>query len=299
MIPLKDLNPTRRPGYLTIALITLNVAVFFWQMGHKGLEGELLFYRYGMIPKCFLAQGSAEKHEQALREALTPTAKRWLSGSRAFNEKVAERIRKATGHAGPIYVTRGERVETAVQILREGVGRRDEPLTIISSIFMHGGFLHILGNMWFLWIFGNNIEDACGRIRFIIFYLLCGLLATLAHIFTGPASIVPTIGASGAISGVLGGYLLLYPHARILSLIPLGYFYWAQEVPAWVFLGVWALVQWLSGFSTLNSPVTAGTAWFAHVGGFCAGLVLITVFRRSPRRTPAMMEYDLDNLQSG
>jgi membrane associated rhomboid family serine protease len=294
MIPLKDLNPTRTPGYVTIALITLNAVVFFWQATQRGLDEELVFYRYGVIPRCFLTQAAPEKHEQALRDALTPAVRRWLRASSAFQARVLRRMRQESDEPAGDWFSRSDMVETGVDIVREDVGRRFELFTVVASMFLHGGLLHILGNMWFLWIFGNNIEDACGRVRFILFYMVCGLLATLAHVFTGPESVVPSIGASGAISGVLGAYLLLFPRARILSLIPLGYFFWAQEVPAWVFLGVWALIQWVSGLATLHSAVTAGTAWFAHVGGFCAGLALIHVFRRPRQRPPAMMEYDLN-----
>ena len=293
MIPLKDLNPTRSTGYVTIALITLNLVVFVWQTIQPVLDRELVFYRYGLIPKCFLTQADPGEHEEALREALKPTAERWLDGNSSFRSRVVHRLREKASETGPTRFSHGEAVETAVDLLREKVGRRVEPFTLLAAIFMHGGLLHVLGNMWFLWIFGNNIEDACGRIRYLIFYMLCGLLATLSHLFTGADSVVPMIGASGAVSGVLGAYLILYPRARILSLIPLGYFYWAQEVPAWVFLGVWALIQWVFGLATLHNPATAGTAWFAHVGGFCAGLVLIYVFRRPPRRPPVAMEYDL------
>jgi membrane associated rhomboid family serine protease len=148
--------------------------------------------------------------------------------------------------------------------------------------------------MWFLWIFGNNIEDACGRIRFIPFYLVCGLISAFAHIVTGPSSVAPTIGASGAISGVLGGYLLLYPRARIISLIPIGFFFWAAEVPAWAFLGVWALIQWISGMSSLRSAGSGGVAWFAHIGGFAAGMALIHLFRQRRAVPPPGVELDVD-----
>ncbi|MBN1918127.1 MAG: rhomboid family intramembrane serine protease [Verrucomicrobia bacterium] len=297
MIPLKDLNPTRTLGYLTIALITLNVVVFVWQLTQGGIEGELVFQRHGMIPKCFLSQGDTEKHEQALRESLKPVAARWLRGDRAFMARVLQRVREEEDGFRPGPEWGDTILESAVDILREDVGQRHELFTLLTSIFMHGGLLHLLGNMWFLWIFGNNIEDACGRIRYLVFYMLCGLLATAAHILSAPDSTVPTIGASGAISGVLGAYLFLYPRARILSLIPLGFFYWAEEMPAWVFLGVWALIQWVSGLSTLRSQATTGTAWFAHIGGFCAGLLLIYVFRRRRQRAPAMMDYDLDPVE--
>jgi len=283
MIPLKDLNPTRTRAYLTIAFIALNAVVFFWQVGHRGLDAELLFYRHGVIPKCFLAQGNPEKHDEALEESL-----KRLALLRIVDEQRAR---------GRRVVSVGYLEEEAGRLARqwrEELGPRHEWLTLLTSMFMHGGWLHIIGNMWFLWIFGNNIEDACGRIRFIVFYLVCGLLATAGHILSGPSSVIPSIGASGAISGVLGAYLVLYPKARVLSLIPLGYIYWAEEVPAWVFLGVWMLLQWVSGLGALRNPAAGGVAWFAHIAGFLAGMALIFLFRQRRAAPPSGIEFDVD-----
>ncbi len=151
-------------------------------------------------------------------------------------------------------------------------------LSLFTSMFLHGGFMHIIGNMLYLWIFGNNIEDAMGRARFLIFYLTCGVLAALAHILSNPSSVIPTIGASGAISGVLGAYLLLYPHARVLTLIPLGFFTRLIYLPAGLVLGFWFVLQLISG--SLGSPEGGGIAWFAHIGGFVAGMALVGLFKR-------------------
>jgi rhomboid family protein len=151
-------------------------------------------------------------------------------------------------------------------------------MSLFTSMFLHGGFMHIIGNMLYLWIFGNNIEDAMGRARFLIFYLTCGVLAALAHILSNPSSVIPTIGASGAISGVLGAYLLLYPHARVLTLIPLGFFTRLIYLPAGLVLGFWFVLQLISG--SLGSPEGGGIAWFAHVGGFVAGMALVGLFKR-------------------
>jgi len=154
-------------------------------------------------------------------------------------------------------------------------------LTITTSMFLHGGVLHLLGNMVFLWIFGNNVEDATGHLRFLLFYLVCGGAAAAAHILTHPASNVPMVGASGAISGVLGAYFLLYPHARIVTLLWLGFFAQTVQVPAFVFLGFWFLAQSLSW--ALSGSEGGGVAFAAHVGGFVAGLLLLVPFKR--RRT--------------
>jgi membrane associated rhomboid family serine protease len=152
-------------------------------------------------------------------------------------------------------------------------------LTIATSMFLHGGVLHLLGNMVFLWIFGNNVEDATGHLRFLVFYVACGAAAATAHIATHPASNVPMVGASGAISGVLGAYFLLYPHARIVTLVWLGFFAQTMQIPASVFLGFWFLAQLLSWVLGGGSE-GGGVAFVAHIGGFIAGLLLLVPFKR-------------------
>jgi membrane associated rhomboid family serine protease len=156
-------------------------------------------------------------------------------------------------------------------------------LSLFSSMFLHGGFLHLAGNMVFLWIFGNNVEDSTGHLRFLVFYLLCGILAAGAHIATHPDSRLPMIGASGAVSGVLGAYFLLYPRSRIVTLVFLGFFAQTVTIPAFFFLGFWFLMQFLSGAADIAGQA-AGVAWFAHVGGFAAGMVLLLVFRNREAR---------------
>lgn len=154
--------------------------------------------------------------------------------------------------------------------------------TLITSMFMHGGWAHLLGNMLYLWIFGDNVEDLMGHGRFAIFYILSGLAAVWAHILTSPASKIPLVGASGAIAGVLGAYLVLFPRARIISLIPLGFFLRVVAVPAILFLPIWFLMQFIFGVASLGAE-TAGVAWWAHVGGFVAGAALCWLFvRRRP-----------------
>lgn len=150
-------------------------------------------------------------------------------------------------------------------------------LTIFTSQFLHGGLLHLLGNMLYLWIFGNNVEDAMGRVRFLVFYAVCGAAAALSHALPNASSQVPLIGASGAVSGVLGAYLLLFPRARILTLLTLGFFVRLIEVPAMVVLGIWFLLQSLNA---LGGPAGGGVAWYAHLGGFLAGIALVGAFKR-------------------
>jgi membrane associated rhomboid family serine protease len=158
--------------------------------------------------------------------------------------------------------------------LDAGIARLPAVLTLLTSLFLHGGWLHLGGNMLYLWIFGNNVEDAMGHGRFLVFYLVCGLLATLAHALSDPFSTVPVIGASGAISGVLGAYLLLHPRAKIVVLIvPL-----VLRLPAWLVLLGWFAMQGISAFAAQADG--GGVAWWAHIGGFCAGMVLLMPFRR-------------------
>lgn len=152
-------------------------------------------------------------------------------------------------------------------------------LSVLSSMFLHGSWFHILGNMWFFWIFGNNVEDSMGRPRFLGFYLLCGVVAALAQIAVQPNSAVPMVGASGAISGVMGAYLVLYPRVRVHMLVFLGFFITTIAVPAWLMLFYWLFIQALSSIPMLAGPGDAGgVAFMAHVGGFVAGAALIKLF---------------------
>jgi membrane associated rhomboid family serine protease len=164
--------------------------------------------------------------------------------------------------------------------------------TIVISMFLHGGLLHVGSNMLYLWIFGDNIEDRLGHFRYLLFYLLCGFAATFAHAVFSPGSNIPAIGASGAIAGVLGAYLILYPHARVMTLIPIFFFITVRELPAIFILGFWFVLQLFSGVGSLGVPDAqnmGGVAYFAHIGGFVAGMLLIGLFggfRRARRREP-------------
>jgi membrane associated rhomboid family serine protease len=167
------------------------------------------------------------------------------------------------------------------------VPARFDLLSVFTSMFLHGCWMQVIGNMWLLWIFGENVEDRMGHGRFVLFYLLVGAIAALAHVWSDPASVVPTIGASGAVAGVMGAYFVLYPHSRILTLVWLFIFVQLIEVPAVVFLGLWFLMQLLSGVGGALLPagqgMSGGIAFWAHVAGFAAGAVLILVFRRPER----------------
>ena len=153
-----------------------------------------------------------------------------------------------------------------------------QPFHLMTSMFLHGSWMHLIGNMWFLWIFGNNVEDAMGRLRFIIFYLVCGLAAAGAQIAVTPASPVPMVGASGAISGMMGAYLILYPRVRLFAFVPLGFFMTSMALPAWTMLIYWMLLQTLSGIADIGRSGGGGVAFWAHIGGFVAGVALIKLF---------------------
>ena len=162
-----------------------------------------------------------------------------------------------------------------------------DPIAVLTSMFLHGGWMHFLGNMLFLWIFGDNVEDRMGHGRFVAFYMLCGSVAALAHVMSEPGSLIPTIGASGAVAGVMGAYFVLYPHSRILTLLPLFIFWPVVELPAVLFLGLWFLLQLFSGVGTMLMATQGGSAggiaFWAHVAGFLAGVLLVYAFRRPER----------------
>lgn len=152
---------------------------------------------------------------------------------------------------------------------------------IFTSMFMHGSWLHLLGNMWFLHLFGNNVEDSMGRARFLVFYLLCGVAAALLQVALDPGAAVPMVGASGAISGVMGGYLVLYPRVRVFTLVPIGFFLMSVALPAWTMLLYWFVLQLLGGLTTIAGAAAGGVAFWAHIGGFLAGVALVKLFARS------------------
>lgn len=226
MLPLRDRMPTRHVPLVTLLLIGVNVAVFFYEL----MQGDTLdrfFYTAGLVPCLVTAQC------EPLPFALPPL------------------------------------------------------VTVFTAMFMHGGWLHIAGNMLYLWIFGNNVEDALGGLRYLVFYLISGIIASAAQVLIDPASTVVNIGASGAIAGVLGGYLIMYPRARVDTLLFLGVFYQLVALPAILVLGGWFVLQIFSGVASVGAPSSGGgVAFFAHIGGFVAGMLLVNLFRRSDYRPP-------------
>jgi len=156
-----------------------------------------------------------------------------------------------------------------------------DPLPFVTSMFLHGGWMHFISNMWSLWLFGDNVEDCMGHLRFLIFYLLCGLAAGFIHFMFNPTAQVPTIGASGAIAGVMGAYFVMFPTARVITLVPIFFLPYFIEIPAVFYLGIWFMMQLFSGMFSLVLPTGAGgIAWWAHVGGFLFGILVLPFFRR-------------------
>ena len=267
-IPLKDNVPTLRLPIITIVLILVNVGFYIWQLGaptdryssptleRLGLnQRDERSVEYGAIPYRLLHPG--EECAAGVTEGSSgPQADLVCEGTAAYD--------RARASGQPF-----EQLDEAPWLV-----------TAFTSMFMHGGFLHILFNMLFLWIFGNNIEDAMGRARFLVFYLLAGLVAVYSQSVLDPGSTVPTIGASGAVAGVLGAYLLLLPRARILTLIFLIFFVTLVEIPAWAMLGAWFVLQFLPAVGQVASPDIGGggVAYFAHVGGFLFGLATVKLF---------------------
>ncbi|HUR87001.1 MAG TPA: rhomboid family intramembrane serine protease [Solirubrobacteraceae bacterium] len=238
MFPLKDNIPTERTAVVTIALIVINVIVYFFLQKGGILSGpdDQIVVDWGAIPYEITHLGD----ECAI---------------------VAQDI-ACEGQAG-VTVTAPDQPPTL--------------LTIFSSMFMHGSILHLAGNMLFLWIFGNNVEDSMGPIRFVLFYLLGGAAAVALQVAVEPNAAVPTIGASGAVAAVLGGYILLYPRARVVTLIFIVFFFTILELPAMLILGFWFLQQLFFGFYEVSNPVGGGggVAYFAHIGGFVFGMAAI------------------------
>jgi membrane associated rhomboid family serine protease len=248
VFPLRDNIPTERFPYVTIALIAANVLAYF-------------FFQHGTIS---LGDPSTPAYVQNLIQNAT--------------------IPYELTHPGQHCLIQGSQI---------GCGNVPNPpgyaptwATPLLSMFMHGGLLHLGGNMLFLWIFGNNVEDSMGPVRYLAFYLLGGLAATGLQVLVGPNSPVPNIGASGAIAAVLGGYLLLFPRARVVTVIFLVFFFTIAELPAIFFLGFWILQQLAFGYFGLSDPVGSGggVAYFAHIGGFFFGLLAIKLFASEHRR---------------
>jgi len=258
VIPLYDRNRPRRTPFVTFALIAANALVFVyeikvsWQQGPRALEE--LFNRWGVKPACIAALVTGKSEIIVQEQRRTPWG-----------------------------------IEVPVTVERIRIAAAACLLPLFTCMFLHGGWGHIIGNMWFLWIFGDNVEDRLGHLRFLIFYLATGVLASCVHIAVTLAfssdTLVPTIGASGAVSAVLGAYLVAFPHARIVTLVPIIFIFTVIEIPASIYLFVWFFFQQLiPGVGGLGSA--QGVAFWAHIGGFAAGCAYLWRVKHRPPRLP-------------
>jgi membrane associated rhomboid family serine protease len=259
VIPLRDENPTRLAPVLTVALIAVNIAVFvLWQPTLRGsdpaaqVEQQIFYWCHGAVAFEIVNQTSLAAGGDRAREALEGDY--------------------GVGAAGDIQ-----------NVLRQECPRKSWLLSVLVAMFLHGGWLHLGGNMLFLWVFGNNIEDRLGHVLFLPFYMAGGATATLLQVAVDTGSSVPNVGASGAIAAVLGAYIVLHPHARVMSLLFIFFFIRFIELPAFVVLGLWFLLQLYTGVGGLGSDVAGGVAYFAHIGGFVFGSVVALAFLRGRR----------------
>jgi membrane associated rhomboid family serine protease len=261
MIPLSDHNSTRHFPVVSVALIVLNVVVFLIDLLTPVAYEIIARNRYGQIVSIPQEMGSLSYHFAMIPAYVTGQA--GMGGARPFL---------------PLSLTPAW-------------------LTIFTSMFLHANWLHVGGNMLYLWIFGNNIEDVLGKARFLLFYLLCGILAAVVHVVSDPASTIPTVGASGAAAGLMGAYILLYPQAKILSLVPIcGIIGTLIEIPAILVIGYWIVLQvlnaqWLQGGGMLTQG--GGVAYLAHIGGFVSGMLLL-VLMGGRRLLPPSAPLDLN-----
>jgi membrane associated rhomboid family serine protease len=250
MIPLRDNIPSRTVPVMNYLMIAACAVVFFLQLGDEQDGRADLVEGFGMVPKRISSPGEPV----------------------IIQEPKLARVRDQVGY---------------VIVERDlGPAAISPWLTMLTCIFLHGGWMHFLGNMWFLYIFGDNVEDRFGHLGYAIFYLASGVAASVAHFATDPGSSVPTIGASGAIAGVMGAYLLLYPRATVLSLVPILYVLRIIVLPAPIFLGIWFVMQLLQGMS----PGATGVAWWAHIGGFVVGAIVAALLSQAHALRPPVAE---------
>ncbi len=284
MIPLKDNIPTARFPIVTVLLIVANIAVFIWQFSQPSdprsstspaipgvSQQDETVLKYGAVPYRLLHPGK----DCAVGVVHTPAGDAQTLVCQGT--KLYDQTRKTD-------LARGEPF----------VPLHSPPwwVTLLTSMFMHGGLLHIAFNMLFLWIFGNNVEDSMGRPRFLAFYLLAGIASAYAQALLNTSATEPAIGASGAIAGVLGGYLLLFPKARVLTLVFIVFFVTLVEIPAVIMLGIWFVLQFIPAIGQVATPEVAGSgggvAYWAHVGGFVFGLAAIKLFAKRRRDAGAL-----------
>jgi membrane associated rhomboid family serine protease len=266
VIPIRDVNPTTRTAWITLAIIAVNVVVFLLWQPTLGANSDtrtfFFFYCHALVPWEVVHQTSLAEGGVAARQAIEAELGPQLGPG------VGAQLQRA---------------------LQQRCPNKNVNLSILVSMFLHGGWLHIAGNMLFLWIFGNNVEDRLKRPLFIAFYLLGGLAATALQLAFGPSSTVPNIGASGAIAAILGAYLVLFPRARVYTIV-FFFFITAIELPAVAVLGFWFVLQLFTGVGSLGADVNGGVAYWAHVGGFAFGAAVTWLFFRGRGERQAQRE---------
>ncbi|MEZ6042171.1 MAG: rhomboid family intramembrane serine protease [Planctomycetaceae bacterium] len=247
MIPLRDSIPSSTTPFVNYSMIAVCIAVFAWQ--HSSGEAESVL-RFGMVP----ARVSHPDQDILVKEPIV------------------------------VETSLGRReIVQAVKLKKASV---PEWATLLTCVFLHGGLMHLAGNLWFLHIFGDNVEDRLGHLGYFVFYIVCGLAASTIHYLSSPESTVPTIGASGAIAGVMGAYMLLYPRSRVESIVPIFFILQIIVIPAPIFLGIWFVMQLANGTFAMGDVSAGGVAWWAHIGGFVAGFIIAWFLRNGGATRP-------------
>ena len=244
LFPFRDNNPTRTTPVVTYALVAANVVAYLGLSALPPRQEQMAVLAYGFIP--------ARIGQLVEPKAITIEVPR-------------ARVRTPWG-----IVEEKERFELPP-------ARGQVLLSLLTSMFLHGGWSHLIGNLWYLWIFGDNVEDVLGHAGFLVFYLVCGVVASLLHYLTGPLAELPMVGASGAIAAVLGAYIVAFPRARVFTLLPLFPFFQVVPLPAFFVLGLWFLLQFVLGLGVLGAAGTGGIAFWAHIGGFASGWLTMWV----------------------
>jgi membrane associated rhomboid family serine protease len=279
LIPLKDNVPTASFPLITVLLIAVNIGFFIWQLSFSGSEESPELRRAGI-------SGLSERDENSVQYGAIPYRILRPGKDCAFG------VTSSSGGEADVVCQGTSEYRQAASSAAPFARYSNPPwyVTVFTSMFMHGGILHIGFNMLFLWIFGNNVEEAMGRVRYLLFYLLAGVAALYTQAAIDPGGTLPTIGASGAIAGVLGAYALLLPRARILTLVILIFFVTLIEIPAYIMLGLWFALQFIPAVGQVAVPDIGGeggVAYFAHVGGFIFGLALVKLFAQRRPGLPA------------
>ncbi|REJ69138.1 MAG: rhomboid family intramembrane serine protease [Planctomycetota bacterium] len=272
LLPLFDNNPTRRWPVVTILLILINAAIHFFVAQMSDQEVRTFYAHWGFVP-------------QRIDQLSDPD----------LVVKVPVQSEEE-----PVDEERAEEAENQPeQVVELKADSAAIIATLFTTMFLHGSWLHLLANMWMLWIFGNNIEDRLGHLIYILFYALCGLLATACHGFVDAHSPVPVVGASGAIAGILGGYAITYPTARVKTIVFLGFIFFLADIPAMIVLGLWFVMEFVQLHAQLLDPQVGGIAFAAHVGGFVAGLLLMPLFAMGTPDPGAHWEDEIEEAFGG